>query len=149
MMQGAVHNLCHFSKAGNCSPESNGNPSDEMEIHACRTGRHAKTFIGYRPVAAVWFDMIWGRAVVHWYRGSEEMVERSSGPGEDEEEGRLSNLGSGKEPEKEGTKCKDEESGREKRRKERPELKVIICKDGRSSARVSVLHSSQKHSPKT
>ena len=143
MMQGAVHNLCHFSKAGNCSPESNGNPSDEMLIHACRTGRHAKTFIGYRPVAAVWFDKIWGRAVVHWYRGSEEMVERSSGPEEEEEEGRLSNLGSGKEPEVEGTKCRDEESGREKRRKERPELKVIICKDGRSSARVSVLHSSQ------
>ena len=71
------------------------------------------------------------------------MVERSSGPEEDEEEGRLSNLGSGKEPEVEGTKCKDEESGREKRRKERPELKVIICKDGRSSARVSVPHSCQ------
>ena len=67
------------------------------------------------------------------------MVERSSGPEEEEEEGSLPNLGSGKESEVEGTKCKDEESGREKRRKERPELKVIICKDGRSSARVSVL----------
>ena len=66
------------------------------------------------------------------------MVERSSGPEEEEEEGSLPNLGSGKESEVEGTKCKDEESGREKRRKERPELKVIICKDGRSSARVSV-----------
>ena len=76
------------------------------------------------------------------------MVERSSGPEEEEEEGSLPNLGSGKESEVEGTKCKDEESGREKRRKERPELKVIICKDGRSSARVSVLHSCQKHSSK-
>ena len=83
--------------------------------------------------------------MVHWYRGSEEMVERSSGPEEEEQGGRLFNL----EPEVEGTKCKDEESGREKRRKERPELKVIICKDGRSSARVSVVHSCQKHSPKT
>ena len=73
------------------------------------------------------------------------MVERSSGPEEEEQGGRFFNL----EPEEEGTKCKDEESGREKRRKERPELKVIICKDGRSSARVSVPHSCQKHSPKT
>ena len=39
-----------------------------------------------------------------------------------------------------GADCKGEEKVQEKRR-ERPELKVVICKDGRSSARVSLNNS--------
>ena len=53
---------------------------------------------------------------------------------------RVSHEGGGQGGEWKGRDGKGEETAQEKR-KERPELKVVICKDGRSSARVSLYNS--------
>ena len=67
------------------------------------------------------------------------LVERSFGTGEKEERS-SSSCGSEK-VSHEGDEGKADGKMQEKR-KERPELKVVICKDGRSSARVSLYNSS-------